>query len=126
MSRQRTRNTTPEKALRSALHQRGFRFRLHARPLETLRREADLVFRGARVAVFVDGCFWHGCPEHRTHPKRNAVFWSEKIEKNRRRDAETDELLSEAGWSSIRVWEHETTDEAVAKIAQALKRRVKP
>src|SRR3954451_8147447 len=108
MSRQRTRDTLPETCLRSELHRRGLRFRVHRRPLPELRREADLVFPRARIAVFVDGCFWHGCPQHATQPKRNDSFWRGKILGNQTRDAETDALLAHAGWISIRVWEHET------------------
>ena len=117
MSRQRRHDNGPELALRSELHRRGLRFRVHVRPVPSVRREADIVFRGARVAVFVDGCFWHGCPEHRTHPRRNAAFWFEKIEANRARDNETDALLRDAGWRTVRVWEHEQAGSAAARIA---------
>ena len=116
MSRQRTRDTAPEIALRSELHRRGLRFRVHVRPLAGLRREADIVFPRAKVAVFVDGCFWHGCPQHRTHPSRNAAFWFDKIEMNRVRDIETGQLLREAGWRSVRVWEHEPAGEAADRV----------
>jgi DNA mismatch endonuclease, patch repair protein len=121
MSRQRTHNTGPELSLRSELHRRGLRFRIHARPLSSVRREADIVFPGARIAVFVDGCFWHGCPEHRTHPRRNASFWFDKIEMNRLRDVETDTLLTSAGWVSLRVWEHEGVTEAADRIEAAVR-----
>ena len=117
MSRQRRHNTAPEVALRAELHRRGLRFRIHRRPVPVIRREADIVFSGSRIAVFVDGCFWHGCPDHRTHPRRNAAFWNEKIEGNRFRDAETDRLLSEAGWLSVRVWEHEGVLDAADRVA---------
>ena len=70
--------------------------------------------------MFVDGCFWHGCPTHRTHPKRNASFWFDKIEKNRLRDAETDLLLRDAGWLSVRVWEHEQAAAAADRVANHL------
>ncbi|MFB6835521.1 very short patch repair endonuclease [Streptomyces sp. NPDC056361] len=123
MSRQRSRDTGVEKALRSALHADGLRFRIHRRPLKGLRREADIVFGPARVAVFVDGCFWHGCPEHATWPKRNSEFWREKIEKNRARDANTDARLKEAGWVSVRVWEHESPDEAAPRVAAIVAER---
>jgi DNA mismatch endonuclease (patch repair protein) len=75
--------------------------------LPGLRRRADLVFGTARVAVYVDGCFWHGCPVHGTWPKANAEWWRTKIEANRNRDADTDRRMNEAGWLVIRVWEHE-------------------
>ncbi|MEU4061214.1 very short patch repair endonuclease [Streptomyces wedmorensis] len=123
MSRQRSRDTGVEKALRSALHAAGLRYRIHRRPLKGLRREADIVFGPARVAVFVDGCFWHGCPDHATWPKRNSEFWREKIEKNRARDANTDERLMEAGWLSVRVWEHEKPDEAAVRVAAIVAER---
>ncbi len=123
MSMQRSRDTGVEKALRSALHAAGLRYRVHRRPLKGLRREADIVFGPARVAVFVDGCFWHGCPEHATWPKRNSEFWREKIEKNRTRDANTDARLKEAGWLSVRVWEHESAAEVAPRVAAIVAER---
>jgi DNA mismatch endonuclease (patch repair protein) len=93
------------------------RFRIHRRPLPELRREADIVFTRARVAVFVDGCFWHGCPEHATWPKANADWWRTKIESNRTRDRETDDRLVKAGWVPLRVWSHEPPEEAAERIA---------
>ncbi|MFE5481940.1 very short patch repair endonuclease [Streptomyces sp. NPDC056527] len=123
MSKQRSRNTDVEMALRRALHASGFRYRVHRRPLKGVRREADIVFGPAKVAVFVDGCFWHGCPEHATWPKRNSAFWREKIEKNRMRDANTDARLAEAGWVPLRVWEHEAADEAAARVAAIVMER---
>ena len=123
MSRQRRRDTQPEVALRSELHRRGLRFRVHARPVPGLRREADIVFSKARVAVFVDGCFWHGCPEHRTHPQRNAEFWREKIDTNVRRDVETARVLAGHGWLAVRVWEHEAMGTAAAEVERAVRER---
>ncbi|WP_128981589.1 very short patch repair endonuclease [Streptomyces roseicoloratus] len=117
MSRQRSHDTGVEMALRRSLHAAGFRYRVHRRPLKGVRREADIVFGPVKVAVFVDGCFWHGCPEHATWPKRNSGFWREKIEKNRARDANTDARLREAGWVALRVWEHEDAHEAAARVA---------
>lgn len=99
------RNTTPEIVLRRALHSCGLRFRLPASG--TLPGSPDLAFVSSRVAVFVDGCFWHGCPLHGTRPKTNARFWADKIERNKLRDADVDRRLKELGWQSIRVWEHE-------------------
>jgi DNA mismatch endonuclease (patch repair protein) len=124
MSRQRTRDTRPETLLRSELHRRGLRFNVHVCPIPGVRREADLIFRRARIAVFVDGCFWHGCTEHRTQPKRNAPFWQVKLERNRARDAETDALLRKEGWTSIRVWEHEEVSEAADRVELAVRRRI--
>ncbi|MFE5709723.1 very short patch repair endonuclease [Streptomyces sp. NPDC056501] len=123
MSRQRSRDTDTEMALRRLLHASGLRYRVHRRPLKGVRREADIVFGPTKVAVFVDGCYWHGCPEHATWPKRNAEFWREKIEKNRARDANTDARLKEAGWLSVRVWEHESPDAAAARVAAVVAER---
>ncbi|QKV81435.1 very short patch repair endonuclease [Amycolatopsis sp. Hca4] len=123
MSKQKSRNTGIEMALRKALHAAGFRYRVHRRPVKGVRREADLVFGPARVAVFVDGCFWHGCPEHATWPKNNAEFWREKIETNRRRDADTDARLEEAGWLAVRIWEHETVEVAAERVVAAVRGR---
>ncbi|MFD0151637.1 very short patch repair endonuclease [Streptomyces sp. NPDC055721] len=123
MSRQRSRDTDTEMALRRLLHASGLRYRVHRRPLTGVRREADIVFGPTKVAVFVDGCFWHGCPEHATWPKRNAEFWREKIEKNRARDANTDARLKEEGWLSVRVWEHESPDAAAARVAAVVAER---
>jgi DNA mismatch endonuclease (patch repair protein) len=117
MSRQRARDTGSELSLRRELHRLGLRYRVHRRPLPLVRREADVVFGPARVAVFVDGCFWHGCLEHGTWPKRNGDFWRSKIEKNRVRDEDTDRRLSEAGWLAVRVWEHEDSVAAATRIA---------
>ncbi|MFD9303074.1 very short patch repair endonuclease [Streptomyces sp. NPDC060048] len=123
MSRQKSKNTGIEMTLRRALHASGLRYRVHRRPVMGVRREADLVFGPTRVAVFVDGCFWHGCPEHATWPRRNAEFWRVKIEGNRARDRDTDARLAEAGWLSLRVWEHERPEEAAARIAEVVERR---
>lgn len=116
MSRQKSRDTGVEVALRKALHAKGARYRIHRKPVKGVRREADIVFGPARVAVFVDGCFWHGCPVHATWPKNNAEFWRAKIEGNRSRDLDTDARLAEAGWLAVRVWEHEQADEAAARV----------
>ena len=103
----RSRDTAPEKLLRSAVHRLGLRFRVCTRPIKEVRRTADIVFTRRKVAVFLDGCFWHGCPEHYVPPKTNPVYWSEKIDGNVRRDRDTDRKLSEAGWTVLRFWEHE-------------------
>lgn len=124
MQRQASRDTLPEMALRSALHALGLRYRVHQRPIRGVRREADVVFRRARVAVFVDGCFWHGCPNHASWPKANAAWWKEKIEANRRRDSDTDIRLASAGWLAVRVWEHEEADGAASRIAALVRERL--
>jgi DNA mismatch endonuclease, patch repair protein len=124
MENQRRRDTGPELALRRELWQRGLRYRVDVSPLPALRRRrADLVFFGARVAVFVDGCFWHGCPAHGTLPKSNRSWWRAKIAANARRDQDTDRLLEDGGWLSIRVWEHESPTRVSGKIERLVRRR---
>jgi DNA mismatch endonuclease (patch repair protein) len=125
MQAAKPKDTAPEKALRSALHHRGLRFRIDVKPLKELNRRADIVFRSAKVAVFVDGCFWHGCPIHGTQAKANANFWREKINQNRVRDADTNRCLKDAGWTVIRVWEHEDLDEAAEKTYMIIKNKTK-
>ncbi len=117
MQRQKRAGTAPEVAIRRLLHARGLRYRVD-RPLdlEGLRRRADLTFVGARVVVFVDGCFWHGCPQHATRPTSNAEWWSDKLAANMSRDRDTDTRLYAAGWTVIRVWEHEDPNSAAARI----------
>ncbi|MEV0350665.1 very short patch repair endonuclease [Nonomuraea sp. NPDC050680] len=123
MRANRGRDTRPELAVRRAAHALGLRYRVSYRPLKQVRRTADLVFTRAKVAVFVDGCFWHGCPEHHTVAATNAEFWAEKHRRNRERDAETDHLLRAAGWSVLRVWEHESPVEAAQKILAEVRSR---
>lgn len=103
MSRIKGRDTGPEVMLRNALWKRGLRYRVHY----GITGRPDIVFVRARVAVFVDGCFWHGCPEHSMKPKQNAAFWEEKIRKNIERDQEISIALEKAGWRVLRFWEHE-------------------
>jgi DNA mismatch endonuclease (patch repair protein) len=117
-------DTKAERQLRSHLHRLGLRYRLHRPLLKGLRRRADIVFGPARIVVFVDGCFWHGCPLHGTWPKENASFWRDKIETNRHRDADTDARLTKAGWYVIRVWEHEDPLAAATRIAEAVRGRL--
>ncbi len=116
MARVRQRGTDVEIELRRALHALGLRYRLQVPLSRKPRRVADIAFIGARVAVFVDGCFWHGCPLHATWPKENAGFWRAKIEANRARDADTTRRLRELGWEVIRVWSHEDPVEAARLI----------
>jgi DNA mismatch endonuclease, patch repair protein len=120
MANQRTQETSAELRLRSALHRRGYRFRVHQQPVSGLRRTADLVFARQRLAVFVDGCFWHGCPDHGSWPKTNAAWWREKIDGNRRRDADTNERFAAAGWHVLRIWEHEPPEAAAGRVAHLL------
>jgi DNA mismatch endonuclease, patch repair protein len=107
MKLQQQRDTKPEMALRRELHRRGFRYRIDVSPLPGMRRRADIVFTSARVAVFVHGCFWHGCPEHGTKPKANAEWWADKLQRNIARDADTRQQFETAGWKVIEMWEHE-------------------
>ncbi len=123
MQANRGRDTKPEIAVRRAVHALGLRYKVDARPLPGLNRRADLVFTRAKVAVFVDGCFWPGCPEHHTVAKANATYWADKVLTNRERDAETDRLLSEAGWMVLRVWEHEDLGSVVERVAATVQAR---
>jgi DNA mismatch endonuclease (patch repair protein) len=112
--------TRPERALSELLRGRGVAFSTGHKLFPGLRRTADIVIDDAWVAVFVDGCFWHGCPEHGTWPQANAQFWREKIEANCRRDRDTDARAHDEGWTVIHVWEHEEPATAVARIVDAL------
>lgn len=122
MARVRQKGTDAELFLRRELHAGGLRYRLHVTLLTKPRRVADIVFPRAKVAVFVDGCFWHGCPQHVSWPKSNAQFWRDKIEANRTRDADTDQRLSALGWRVIRVWAHERPGEAAERIGNLVRR----
>lgn len=122
----RSRDTKPEVALRSAVHRLGLRFRVAGSPLPGVRRTADLVFPRAKVAVFLDGCFWHGCPDHYVPPSTNADYWSTKIGGNCARDANTDARLYSAGWAVVRVWEHENPSEAAERISRLVRERRRP
>src|SRR4051812_32527509 len=123
MQTQRTRDTAPELAVRRLLHAAGLRYRVDRPPLPGLRRRADIVFGPARVAVYVDGCFWHGCPEHGTRPAANRGWWQAKLDGNRARDADTDNRLAASGWEAVRVWEHEDPQAAAARIQALLATR---
>jgi DNA mismatch endonuclease (patch repair protein) len=107
--------------LRTELHRRGLRFRLHRKLIEGSRRTVDITFFGSRTAVFLDGCFWHGCPEHGTWPKNNGAWWRTKIEANIERDRDTDQRLRDAGWTVIRVWEHENVVAAADRIERVVR-----
>ncbi len=120
----RNRDTRPELAVRSAVHRLGLRYRVASRPLPGLRRTADLVFRRARVAVFVDGCFWHGCPDHHVLPATNSDYWTGKVGINRARDTDTDQRLAAAGWECVRIWEHEDPSEAALRIERIVRCRL--
>ncbi|MFE9555430.1 very short patch repair endonuclease [Streptomyces sp. NPDC006703] len=124
MKGNRGKDTKPELRLRALLYKEGLRYRVAVRPLPELRRTADVVFPKARVAVFVDGCYWHGCPEHHRPATVHATFWQAKIEGNRSRDAETNKALREAGWTVIRVWEHEDPTAAASRVSIAVRSRM--
>lgn len=120
MSQQRTRDTAPEVALRRALHRLGYRY-LVDRPLPGMpRRRGDIVFPGRKIAVFIDGCFWHGCPEHGSWPANNAAWWESKLKANLERDRDTTARLQEIGWTVVRIWEHEEPDQALAAVLRYL------
>jgi DNA mismatch endonuclease (patch repair protein) len=119
MSRIQGRDTGPELTLKHAVWQAGLRYRMRGR----LPGRPDLVFFKQRVAVFVDGCFWHGCPIHSTKPKNNRSFWSKKLQGNRTRDARVNRELSELGWTVLRFWEHEIAA-SLAKIVSTIRRAI--
>lgn len=119
MARVRTRDTAAEVAVRRELHRRGRRYFVQRQLIGT-RHRADIVFPKPRIVVFVDGCFWHSCPDHATKPKTNAEWWTEKLERNVARDRETDRLLREAGWTVVRIWEHESAASAADRVEAAL------
>lgn len=125
MQGNRRAETGPEVRLRRALHSRGLRFRKDS-AIQAGGQvvKADVVFSRRRVAVFVDGCFWHGCPEHCRMPTRNRDYWRAKIGRNRARDAKVDTELGSSGWAVVRVWEHEPIPDAVARVVAALSDRV--
>jgi DNA mismatch endonuclease (patch repair protein) len=122
MQSTRRRDAQGELALRAALWARGLRYRVDL-PLPNTRRRADVAFVGDKIAVFVDGCFWHGCPTHGTWPRANAAWWRTKIEGNVARDRDTDARLGRAGWIVLRFWEHESPESAAAAVIGALRRR---
>lgn len=122
MSRIPGRDTAPEIALRRIVHARGLRYFVDRQPLQSLRRRADLVFPRLQIAVFVDGCFWHGCPDHGNRPQHNGEWWKQKIHRNRARDADTDGQLAQAGWTVIRAWEHDDPYDIADRIADAVQR----
>ena len=117
MQANRPRNTSNEVALRSALHRNGLRFFKHRRVVKGLRCEPDVVFPRIRLAVFVDGCFWHRCPQHGSMPKKNGDWWRTKLEGNEARDRRNREALEANGWTVLRVWEHEPVSEAAIQIS---------
>lgn len=124
MEANRRTDTTPERLLRSELHGRGLRYRKDRRiEADGIRVRPDLVFGRARVAVFVDGCFWHRCPTHATNPASNAEYWQAKFDRNVQRDRADDAALDAAGWTVVRVWEHEDPADAAMRVETVLRLR---
>ena len=119
----RRRDTPAELALRKELHALGLRYRVDARPLKDVARRADVVFRRSRVAVFVDGCFWHSCPVHGRIPKTNSEWWAAKLEVTRRRDEDTVVHLQRAGWMVVRMWEHDDPRPVAKRIFRLVRSR---
>ena len=126
MSRLGRKDTGPELAIRRELHRRGLRYRVFYPVPGLARRTIDIAFTRWRLAVFVDGCFWHGCPQHFNMPKNNQEWWEAKIAGNVARDADTDAHLRDAGWEVLRLWEHEPPMQAAEAILTALRHRRKP
>jgi DNA mismatch endonuclease (patch repair protein) len=117
------RDTGCELLLRRQLHAAGLRYRVNFPVPGNRRRTIDIAFTRAKVAVFVDGCFWHGCPEHGTQPRANADWWSQKLAANQARDADTTALLEAAGWAVVRVWEHSEPAEAAQLVGERVRER---
>ena len=125
MKHVRRRDTGAEILLRRRLHARGCRYFVDKAPIKGMRSRADLVFPRARVAVFVDGCFWHSCPLHATRPKSNHEWWESKLRANVERDRGTDAVLEAANWAVVRVWEHEAVDAAADRVQATVDGRLK-
>jgi DNA mismatch endonuclease (patch repair protein) len=123
MQGNRSRDTRAEMAIRRIVHAHGLRYLVNAPPVPNIRRTADLLFPRAKVAVFVDGCYWHGCPEHFTLPRKNVEYWSRKIAGNRARDLATTSILEERGWVVLRFWEHDLPSAASEQIERVVRQR---
>ncbi|WP_090040365.1 MULTISPECIES: very short patch repair endonuclease [unclassified Leifsonia] len=123
MQGNRSRDTKAEIAVRRLVHAKGLRYRVSAKPEADLRRSADLIFRSVKVVVFIDGCYWHGCPEHFKSPQTNAAYWSSKVGRNRLRDVETTRILEERGWLVMRFWEHEEPQLVADRIGNVVQQR---
>jgi DNA mismatch endonuclease (patch repair protein) len=119
MQANRSRDTKPELAVRRLLHAGGLRYRVNYRPVKNLRRTADIVFTRQRVAVFIDGCYWHSCPQHGSQPAVNAAYWTPKLLRNRERDEDTNARLRAEGWTVLRFWEHEDAVAIAAQVRRA-------
>jgi len=119
----RNKDTKPEMAVRRLVHGAGLRYRVASRPEMKLRNTADMVFSGPKVAVFIDGCFWHSCPLHGVRPKSNIEYWDVKLETNRVRDARVTALLKKRGWRVLRFWEHEDPEKVAVKVIKVVRSR---
>lgn len=126
MSRQVSRDTAPEIAVRRLLHAAGMRYRVNVPVPGMRRRTIDIVFSRAKVAVFLDGCFWHGCPQHATRPKSNAEWWRTKLDRNMARDLETTEHLRSLGWTVLRFWEHADPASVAEEVRATVNRKNSP
>jgi DNA mismatch endonuclease (patch repair protein) len=116
-------STGPEMAVRRLLFAKGLRYRVHYPVPGASRRTIDVAFPGKKVAVFIDGCFWHGCTEHRNIPAHNRDWWKNKIEQNRTRDLDTVDKLRNAGWLALRFWEHDPAEQIASEILDNFERR---
>ena len=123
MRSNRGRDTKPEIAVRRIVHAQGLRYRVSARPEPDFRRTADLLFTRARVAVFIDGCYWHGCPDHYTAPVANGEFWAAKVARNRERDAETTAELTSRSWTVLRFWEHKSAQDIADIVVDSVRKK---
>jgi DNA mismatch endonuclease (patch repair protein) len=123
MQTQKQRDTGCELAIRQHLFRLGIRYRIDCRPVPDIPRKADIVIRRAKVALFIDGCFWHKCPQHWKPPKRHAAWWTDKVETTARRDRETSKMLQQSGWLVIRAWEHESAELVASRVVQAVQER---
>lgn len=117
-------STQPELRIRKLVHASGLRYRIDTKPEKDLNRRADIVFRQAKVAVFIHGCFWHGCPRHFKSPKTNKRFWQTKIERNIQRDKETRNILRKRGWRVIEIWEHQSSESGARSIVRVVDERI--
>lgn len=118
MKQARRADTKPEATIRRLVFARGLRYRKDYKPAKGLKTRADIAFIGPRVIVYINGCLWHGCPQHATWPKKNAAWWREKIEANMARDARIDQELVKHGWIVLRIWEHEEPEAATGHFEQ--------
>lgn len=123
MQANRSKDTAPELAVRRLLHAQGLRYRVNTRPLKQVRRTADIVFGPTKTVVFIDGCFWHACPEHYSEPRANTAYWRPKIARNVERDEQINQMLADAGWHVLRFWSHEASVDVAREISKVVGER---